>query len=824
MARDFEMERVLTSKAASGRHQAPAGSSILLARVGDYPGLDEKVGEREKAMGSAVGVAERWVFFREPQFLRTSPATMNDAALAPPSPLYSQSFAESARSRSVRSSISSIKATSLRIRSGLLKTIRRPGRRFEKVTMGPGTSAPPNIIISASPAKPTKRETKQAENATAPTSPPARSKSRIMRMLTTRRPKDQDGTAPSSSRRLAPVANSAYSKEQREAALRARGLLPPLSLSQQEAQLDHSIPVVKPADSIPEDAEVKVSAADIIKQQWEARNKEAEERERQRLGAFKFGSDQGDPSTESKESNSDDDESRSSSKPQVSIPSPRTTKARRRQGLHAASMSQPMLMEAEALKALEHRRSLSVQTKGLPLKPDDSTKKPTPVTPILDLPTEFQHFLDQPPPPSLLKAQPKSSSSENPASTTAVHTENTATERRSPPPPPKDDKPLPSISKDAIAAPTSALSPTDTLVSPTHGRSDSVPRAGSVASSTMKSSESLTKQGKALVKSVIVESASEGGAHKARTVEHCASDDMEAIRSASGHGHDDTEDTDLSATNDGDSPPPVPTKGRRRGITDPPLPKQNSVLASGDGPAPTRRKTINPFKRNQQREDGTGNKISLRSVVGTVLRPRGERNGTGDARVSPPNSPKRAPAQPVREALNPVVYTAGDIQAQANTIKDDEERRMAELAFMTTPLSLYPSFLIDALLVQPVKACSILPGRHVNEAGPLFLNPRPQGHACSPLHGAPSRAFLIERAVPPARDHSRIDGFKGACLARDPLQGPAGHHRIHRRSGAAPMTSTPGPRLALVDHSSSQLALLACYNLLLEPTKAQSQW
>jgi hypothetical protein len=32
--------------------------------------------------------------------------------------------------------------------------------------------------------------------------------------------------------------------------------------------------------------------------------------------------------------------------------------------------------------------------------------------------------------------------------------------------------------------------------------------------------------------------------------------------------------------------------------------------------------------------------------------------------------------------LNPVVYTAGDIQAQANTIKDDEERRMAELAFM----------------------------------------------------------------------------------------------------------------------------------------------
>jgi hypothetical protein len=32
--------------------------------------------------------------------------------------------------------------------------------------------------------------------------------------------------------------------------------------------------------------------------------------------------------------------------------------------------------------------------------------------------------------------------------------------------------------------------------------------------------------------------------------------------------------------------------------------------------------------------------------------------------------------------VNPVYYSGGDISAQANAIKNDEERRMAELAFM----------------------------------------------------------------------------------------------------------------------------------------------
>ncbi|KAJ3497447.1 hypothetical protein NMY22_g19696 [Coprinellus aureogranulatus] len=495
---------------------------------------------------------------------------------------------------------------------------------------------------------------------------------------------------------------TAFSKEQREAALRARGLLPPLSLSQQERELDNSIPVVRPAEPVVEDGETKMSAADLIKQQWEAKNKEAAEKDRQRMHDFKFGSENSSPSSESKESNTDDESRSESSIPQQ--PSPKTSKARRRQGLHQASLSQPMLLEAEALKDLEHRRSLSVQTKGLPAVPEDAPAKlPTPVTPVLDLPTEFQLYLDEPPPPSLLKkTQPRPSSSENKVATTSVHTESTATGRRSPPRPPhSDDRPVSTSArtKDTIVAPSSAISPTDTLVNGSHERSDSLPRADSGSSSihtpsldgsssTMKSSESLTntKQGGKLVSgkslengiSVIVETPSEGGggAHEAS---FASSDKDTAIR---------------SANDDGDEPPPVPSKGRRRGITDPPPPKHitladaaDQVLASGDVPAPTRRKTINPFKRNQQREDGTGGKISLRSVVGTVLRPRNGAAGRmtsptrpqdQDTSVSPPNSPKK----PVREAINPVVYTAGDIQAQANTIKDDEERRMAELAFM----------------------------------------------------------------------------------------------------------------------------------------------
>ncbi|TFK74086.1 hypothetical protein BDN72DRAFT_893319 [Pluteus cervinus] len=89
---------------------------------------------------------------------------------------------------------------------------------------------------------------------------------------------------------------SAAAKNARDAALRERGLLPPLrpnkDLSQQEYEQDKHIPVVRPpSEDSTSSSDNEPSAADLIKKQWESMNKSLtiETEQRHRLSSFKFG-------------------------------------------------------------------------------------------------------------------------------------------------------------------------------------------------------------------------------------------------------------------------------------------------------------------------------------------------------------------------------------------------------------------------------------------------------------------------------------------------------------------------------------------------------
>ncbi|KIM40562.1 hypothetical protein M413DRAFT_163995 [Hebeloma cylindrosporum] len=118
-----------------------------------------------------------------------------------------------------------------------------------------------------------------------------RSKSRtIIRMLTTKFSPRSTSTSPSRQVvRPPPTIPNAFGKDQRDAALRARGLLPPLpnkDLSTQEMEQDQFIPVVTSFDESERPHDANPSAADLIKKEWVSKNHNVE---RERMNSFKFG-------------------------------------------------------------------------------------------------------------------------------------------------------------------------------------------------------------------------------------------------------------------------------------------------------------------------------------------------------------------------------------------------------------------------------------------------------------------------------------------------------------------------------------------------------
>ncbi|KAF7773372.1 hypothetical protein Agabi119p4_5539 [Agaricus bisporus var. burnettii] len=95
-----------------------------------------------------------------------------------------------------------------------------------------------------------------------------------------------------------PVSPTLQAKQNREAALRERGLLPPLAppkdLSRQEADQDRRTPVVR-FESKNDGNTVEPSAADLVKREWESKNQSkdpepsGENEERERMRSFRFG-------------------------------------------------------------------------------------------------------------------------------------------------------------------------------------------------------------------------------------------------------------------------------------------------------------------------------------------------------------------------------------------------------------------------------------------------------------------------------------------------------------------------------------------------------
>ncbi|KAF8145433.1 hypothetical protein K438DRAFT_2028771 [Mycena galopus ATCC 62051] len=98
----------------------------------------------------------------------------------------------------------------------------------------------------------------------------------LFRKLTTKLNPKRPTSPPRNQRR------SVEAQEARNAALRERGLLPPLPLSVQEAQQDSRIAIVASEPGQQSGLERRTTAANRVKEEWEAKNRE-------RLNDFRFG-------------------------------------------------------------------------------------------------------------------------------------------------------------------------------------------------------------------------------------------------------------------------------------------------------------------------------------------------------------------------------------------------------------------------------------------------------------------------------------------------------------------------------------------------------
>ncbi|PPQ64563.1 hypothetical protein CVT26_001961 [Gymnopilus dilepis] len=189
----------------------------------------------------------------------------------------------------------SLKASSLKVKTSLVFSgFLRSRGRTEEPTLDDLIQAEADkerdilLPVPDSPAMPRMNSTAttvQTEES-APGRP--RSKSRtIIRMISTKF--TRVAQSPPAIVKPPPAAPAGWSKDQRDAALRERGLLPPLrpnkDLSLQESEQDRLIPVVEAVAEKPSGP----SAADLIKKEWEAKNQNVEAEQRQRMNAFRFG-------------------------------------------------------------------------------------------------------------------------------------------------------------------------------------------------------------------------------------------------------------------------------------------------------------------------------------------------------------------------------------------------------------------------------------------------------------------------------------------------------------------------------------------------------
>ncbi|KAF8905091.1 hypothetical protein CPB84DRAFT_1823433 [Gymnopilus junonius] len=568
-----------------------------------------------------------------------------------------------------------------------------------------------------------------------------RSKSRtIIRMISTKFTRVTN--SPPALAKPPPAAPTGWSKDQRDAALRERGLLPPLrpnkDLSLQESELDQLIPVVEPEEES-QDKPSGPSAADLIKKEWE-------------------------PKTRPLRSNSGSAWSISTVPPTIDKPTPPPNEP----------LPPVPTLSPESVHQDYPPRSSSVNVLAVPPSQSETKVRPLPSPPLAKVaPSEIEAWtvpLPPSPSPSVaeLPSPPQPATSPVPSQSrslpsipdTSQSAESSACGSGANTPRPLDQSktfiptqpttPVISLTP-ATEIPSPSTEPTtpsagadDRLGSALHNRTDSFAQLedsiSSIATPSLDSTSNTTNSttGTSDASSHIsnaIKGPGKLGMLQVKTLQEVAStvpviiespvqmtrfsEELEVVMEESpsmdfGIINEKSEKPAISTPLVPPRSPPAPTsvgttlRPQRRGVTDP--------VVSMD-----RRKSFNPFKRGQtmdvspipepQRRLSMARSLSnlRRSVVGTLShKPTKGAEGEGGrveknfdashlpasptipqafARPRPSDVSKSSAGSPpptpgMRQAVAPIIYNRGSILLETAGIEDEETRRMTELAFL----------------------------------------------------------------------------------------------------------------------------------------------
>jgi hypothetical protein len=526
----------------------------------------------------------------------------------------------------------------------------------------------------------------------------------IIRRLTTKFNPRVQTSSPVVSR--FPAGPNAFSKENREAALRERGLLPPLpnrDLSSQEREQDKAIPIVLPKDDQLSSTETGTpSAADLIKREWEAKNRSlaTQSDQLQRMNSFKFGR-----------------KNSVSATPVIRFSSSESAES--------AVFDSTQALSSLAEVAVLHSPLSTLEAPLVPSAVPTSSPGSRPVTPLLDIPPEIAAYLfslppspgskfDSPscPPSPTAVPLPPSPSLRSVFDTTSLRSANGA---RTPGP---LDIPLSPTSTPPIVLTPCAVIISDATNSPLHKQADlsaslneSAPscqtpsldsNSHTTTDSTLGTSESAAISGKGRLSGLKIKT-HEGGNDNIPVIVESPIED-----SFLEEGYVPTSSFDgklalgpMTAPVNSSEPRFILNAPRmnKRGVTDPTngnLNRKRSIISN-----PFKRGLSSGYEDQLTPPSGLQKRLTVktslsnmgRSVVGTLSRRTSPDRGgkivdASHPSISPvnldsPTSPCSGTEEEVRRAVSPIVYSRGHILMEASHIKDEESRRVTEMAFLT---------------------------------------------------------------------------------------------------------------------------------------------
>ncbi|KAK0480199.1 hypothetical protein IW261DRAFT_119665 [Armillaria novae-zelandiae] len=468
------------------------------------------------------------------------------------------------------------------------------------------------------------------------------------------------------------------SQYNRDAALRARGLLPPLPLSIQELEQDRRIPSLELKDDTDDD---QPSAAHRIKEEWETKNRTAEAEQRERLTHFKFGG-------LSSQSASD------LTQPQVlevviemDSPAPSPTTAA---PLHGKSLKPPALHL--------HPSTSCVPSHDVPSGPEpDPVFVPLPPSPLL---TSVAEAVDVD--PALIPIPPSPISKDlvlpaGHATSSSIPADKVGSQKQLYPPSPTFLNSVTPPSSPTMS--TGHSTEEGSLAPPSRKRSHTVLSHESSDESSI-ATPSIDATSQVLT---IVTTSSESHASKRRSggkawATDFPSHDIPVIVESP------KEESTSPFSNNGnpfDAPVGPESSTLRRGLTDP---STTESRAKGQ-----RRRSLNLFKKLDKAPGSRSLTTIRRSVVGTLGRKEKSTLPPSPTIPSPLPSPPPPPVErrglravrslgfnrqltvvtgaPLpppkpRQPLSPTIHNPGSILLGTCEIEDEESRRVTELAFL----------------------------------------------------------------------------------------------------------------------------------------------